>query len=230
LDAPQVQKLITASVISQCSIRELYADRENQPAIEVAKSFERRRCNHHTLEKPLSALECLSSVVDEKDNGTNKHNYVVASQDQSVRAFMRQIPGVPLIYIHRSVMIMEPMADATQDVRSKDERMKFRAGLKSKPLKANLGKRPRDEPQPDLENKSGHPDAANEEDQKKRRKKGPKGPNPLSAMKPKKRNIGDDKPVETTNETETDAATAKKKRKRKPSRRPDDSVMAAGDD
>lgn len=72
--------------------------------IEKAKEFERRRCGHRPEEypEPLGTLECLGECVGK----TNKHRYVVASQDPEVRAKMRGIPGVPLIYISRSVMIV----------------------------------------------------------------------------------------------------------------------------
>ena len=73
------------TVITQCEIRKLYA-KKNEPgvseAIEVAKTCERRRCGHHPDEypEPLSTLECMQSVVDPKDQGENKHRYVVAAR------------------------------------------------------------------------------------------------------------------------------------------------------
>lgn len=72
--------------------------------IEKAKDFERRRCGHRPEEypEPLSTVECLGECVGK----SNKHRYVVASQDPEVRAKMRGIPGVPLVYISRSVMIV----------------------------------------------------------------------------------------------------------------------------
>lgn len=134
-------------VITQCSIRHLYdAVPKSDTHIEIAKSFERRRCNHHELERPLGTLECLSSVVDPKQSKTNKHRYVVASQDPKVRAYMRTIPGVPQIYINRSVMIMEPMASATTKEMDKEEREKFRSGIKARQSTMTnvTGKRKRD--------------------------------------------------------------------------------------
>lgn len=94
-------------LITQCSMRHLYAqNREPGVArvIDKAKDYERRRCGHHPEEfpEPCSTLECLGGVVGPK----NKHRYVVASQDPEVRAKMRGIPGVPLVYINRSVMIV----------------------------------------------------------------------------------------------------------------------------
>lgn len=172
-------------MITQCSMRHLYALKD-QEVITKAQAFERRRCNHHTLDEPLSTLECIRSVLDPKDSKTNKHRYVVASQEQKVRAYLRQIPGVPLIYINRSVMIMEPMAGATEDVRDQAENEKFRAGLKTRPTAAVVApKRKRDE---DDEGGSGEDDKATAtKPEPKKKRKGPKAPNPLSVKKPKKR-------------------------------------------
>ena len=77
---------------------------------------------------------------------------------------MRQIPGVPLIYIKRAVMVMEPTSPATLDRRDSLERNKL-GGME------RLGKRKqRDE---------------EDEDKPKKKKKGPKEPNPLSIKKKK---------------------------------------------
>ncbi|CAD0112883.1 unnamed protein product [Aureobasidium uvarum] len=162
--------------------------------IDTAKSFERRRCNHHTLDEPLSTLECLKSVVDPKDSSTNKNRYVVASQDQKVRSAMRRITGVPLIYVNRSVMIMEPMATQTEEFREAEEMGKVRAGLKGRrgaaPEQALKRKREDDDDDDeDSETKGDAPAQETEAAPKKRVKKGPKGPNPLSVKKSKKQTV-----------------------------------------
>jgi len=160
-------------VITQCSMRHLY-DTKNQSIIAVAKNCERRRCGHHELEKPLSTLDCLKDVVDSKHQLTNKHRYVIASQDGAVRSLMRKIPGVPLIYVSRSVMILEPMAESTEQVRLSQEKGKFKAGI----LETKSSKRKAQDDQA--------PEAPENQITRKRRK-GPRGPNPLSMKKPKKR-------------------------------------------
>ncbi|KAF4446522.1 hypothetical protein F53441_9862 [Fusarium austroafricanum] len=175
-------------MITQCEIRKLYAAR-NEPgvhaAIDLAKTLERRRCGHHPDDypEPLNTQECLRSVVDPKDTMQNKHRYVVASQDQEVRRMLRSIKGVPLIYIKRSVMILEPMADESVQLRAKEERSKFRAEIKNA-----LGKRKREDTGDDDEKKTDKKDDDNTDDQKKKKKKGhgPKGPNPLAVQKSKK--------------------------------------------
>ncbi|KAF8475944.1 Fcf1-domain-containing protein, partial [Kalaharituber pfeilii] len=136
-------------MITQCSIRHLYllpttsrsgiaTNQTSTPnsvlatlkssAVTLAKTFERRRCNHHTLSDPLSNFACIQSCVV-SPTGENKHRYIVATQNREMRAYLRSIPGVPLIYINRSVMIMEPMADASWERREKEEWGKFTVGL-----------------------------------------------------------------------------------------------------
>ncbi|KAL8303625.1 hypothetical protein RB597_004939 [Gaeumannomyces tritici] len=123
-------------MITQCSMRHLYALQGVQPGMKalidsVKEDFERRRCGHHPDETDaLSTLECLSSFVVDSGKGS-RNRYVVASQDAEVRRHMRGVKGVPLIYISRSVMIMEPMASGSANVVSKEERAKLRSGIKS---------------------------------------------------------------------------------------------------
>lgn len=171
-------------MITQCEIRKLYG-KKSEPgvyeAIELAKTFERRRCGHHPdqFPEPLSTHDCMSSVVDPKQNGENKHRYVVATQSQEVRRMLRGVRAVPLIYIKRSVMVLEPMADQSVQVRAREERAKFRAEIKP-----NLGKRKR-EGEDDKDDKK---QSLGEEVVKKPKKTpGVKGPNPLSVKKPKKK-------------------------------------------
>lgn len=170
-------------MITQCSIRHLYSLSPSEhpykdAAINLAKTFERRRCNHHELPDPLSEKECMESVV--VHNEENKHRYCVATQAPEIRRDLRAVPGVPLVYINRSVMIMEPMAPISAMKREREERGKFVAGIKdtrSKPVK-----RKREDGTGVGEEEGGE----GEEKKKKKKRKGPKGPNPLSVKKKKK--------------------------------------------
>ncbi|KAF7198319.1 rRNA-processing protein utp23 [Pseudocercospora fuligena] len=237
-------------MITQCCIRHLYnepASSENDAWISVAKDAERRRCGHHELEEPLSALECIESVVDPKGTGNNKHRYVVAVQDDEVRRKMRKVVGVPLVYIARSVMILEPMADATQEVREKDEKAKIRAGLKGRRPTSTGEKRKRDDDEDDDDEKEN--ESLEAPKPKKYKVKGPKGPNPLSVKKSKKDNAKDkqqgdgqrtavrkfrqesragDQPAVPSEGGEGAGAEGQKKRKRK--RKPKEPKVAAADE
>lgn len=175
-------------VITQCTIRHLYARNSEPgmaPIIAQAKDFERRYCGHHpeSHPEPLSTQECLMSVVDGKKTGRNKHRYVVATQDVDLRRRLRQIPGVPLIYVNRGVMIMEPMAESTEVELAREERSKFKAELKG-PAKR---KREEDEKEEGAENKEGEGEPARKKKKKKKNYGKAKGPNPLSVKKKKKK-------------------------------------------
>lgn len=172
-------------MITQCCMRQLYTTND-QSVIESAKRFERKRCGHHDLEQPLSALECLKSCVDPKGAGVNSHRYIVAAQEPEIRGKMRSIPGVPLIYITRSIVLLEPMSGVSTDTRERAEREKFREGIRG------TRKRKRDEQEDTLVGEEvpgrARQDQEGPQAQKKgKRAKGPKGPNPLSVKKPKKR-------------------------------------------
>ncbi|OQN95599.1 hypothetical protein B0A48_18304 [Cryoendolithus antarcticus] len=175
-------------MITQCCIRHLYdievadgdteARAQKEGVIAVAKEAERRRCGHHELDEPLAEMECILSVLDPKNSGTNRHKYIVCTQDRAFRSRLRSIPGVPLVYINRSVMILEPMAEASETFREKEERGKMRAGL----LGGRGVKRQRDDGEGD-DRGMGEKDDGRMEERVVKRKKGPKAPNPLSVKK-----------------------------------------------
>ncbi|OAA56568.1 protein phosphatase [Niveomyces insectorum RCEF 264] len=240
-------------MITQCCIRHLYANAKEpgvDRAIDMAKTFERRRCGHRPDEfaEPLSTLECLRHVVDEKGRGENKHRYVVASQDQNVRRYMRAVAGVPLIYIARSVMIMEPMSEMTAKVGAQAERAKFRSELRqvAGEKRKRDDKEGRDNAQHDDngggddsdassdassdgndedggqgKEKQAHGGQREEERKKKKKSYGIKGPNPLSVKKKKKATA-----TATATTTTTSSGTGAGEGKAKPAK-PDSTTDGA---
>ncbi|OAA73113.1 rRNA-processing protein UTP23 [Cordyceps fumosorosea ARSEF 2679] len=204
-------------MITQCEIRKLY-EKKSEPgirdAIELAKNYERRRCGHHPDEypKPLSTLECLSSVVDPKQTGQNKHRYVVASQSQEVRRALRGVRAVPLIYIKRSVMILEPMADDSADVRMREEKAKFRAELKKRTPKR---KRDEDEDEDEDGGEEGGATVESAAEKKKKKYGAGKEPNPLSVKKAKKNPQQIEEERRRKQKLEAKEAAEKPKRKRR---------------
>ena len=211
-------------MITQCSMRHLYAAAKEPGVsyvIDRAKTFERRRCGHlpEDYPEPLSAKDCITAVVDPKNTQHNKHRYVVASQDIDVRKSMRKVLGVPLIYINRSVMIMEPMAEATSSNRDREEKNKFRDGIKGR-VSGSVGmKRKRGDDETEGAEGKRTSGADGETATKKKKVYGlPKGPNPLSVKKAKK----EDKTAKPKGDKDVVMAEAgdeeggeKKKRKRK---------------
>ncbi|KAI0391572.1 Fcf1-domain-containing protein [Xylariaceae sp. FL0594] len=182
----------TKLLITQCSMRHLYA-RNKEPGVAAVIEFakervERRRCGHHPTDypEPLKEAECLHSVVDPGNKGVNKHRYVCAINDNELRSSLRSIQVVPLLYIRRSVLIMEPASSQTVKARSRDEKAKFTAELKM-----IGGKRKRDPTDSDDDNHGTSEQAST----KKKKPRGPKEPNPLSVKK--KKSTGPTKTNET---------------------------------
>ncbi|KAM0330017.1 hypothetical protein ACHAQA_004187 [Verticillium albo-atrum] len=197
-------------MISQCEIRKLYA-RKDEPEmdviIEFAKTLERRRCGHlpEDYPEPLPTNECFKAVVDPKSNNVNKHKLVVVCQDDEVRRMLRAIPGVPQIYIKRSVMILEPMASESAEIRAREEKSKYRAGLKgSAPPSAKRKREADDEGEAGGEGE-GAKDGESADAKKKKKSYGKKGPNPLAVKKAK----------DASKSGKQGAEPEKKKRKRK---------------
>lgn len=154
----------TKPMITQCCMQALYAT-NNQPAIDLAKTFERRRCNHPPKD-PQPPVDCIRSITD--IDGENKHRYIVASQSPKLRRKLRGVPGVPLVFMNRSVMVMEPASDSTKRAAALSENAKLSGGLNdakvgyiSKPAEENF-------------------------EVKTKKRKGPAEPNPLSVKKKKK--------------------------------------------
>ena len=101
---------------------------------------------------------------------------VAVRRAQKFRSSARSIPGVPIVYVKRSVMILEPMSAPSDGIREGYEKGKFRVGLNDEAMQKKRG-------------------AAGEGDKDKSKSKGgvkkPKQPNPLSVKKPKKKTPGD---------------------------------------
>jgi U3 small nucleolar RNA-associated protein 23 len=168
-------------VITQCCIAELYKTGD-QDVIALAKKCERRRCGH--IPDPLSGHDCITACLNV--DGENKHRYILATQDETLRAEMRAIPGVPMMYIKRAVMIMEPPSPTSLARRDTREREKLGSVEKRKRV-----------------DDDGEDDDA-EPTRKKR--KGPKEPNPKSVLKKKKKPNAVEKRKEEKKSEDADAA------------------------
>ncbi|KAF8508124.1 PIN domain-like protein [Gautieria morchelliformis] len=182
-------------MITQCSIVELYKlGPSEQAAVELAKTFERRKCNHR---EAISGNECIASVVGD----SNKHRYVIACQSQVMRASLRGVPGVPIVHLNRTVMVLEPPSDATiQAKRRAEEKALLPSDPEQKQIKTDG---PVDVP---------------------KRKKGPKAPNPLSV---KKKKVRTDDSNQTTGQTK---AGGKRKLEEDGTSRPTSDMQDSGDD
>ncbi|KAJ3561961.1 hypothetical protein NP233_g9870 [Leucocoprinus birnbaumii] len=145
-------------MITQCCIHELYLQgKPQQDATDLAKTFERRKCNH---KEPIAGDDCLLSVVGD----SNKHRYVITTQSHPLRVQLRSIPATPIVHINRSVVVLEPPSDITLQAKTRAEEQVLHATILDKDH--TTASAPKTNPLP-------------------KKKKGPKGPNPLSVKKKK---------------------------------------------
>lgn len=129
----------------------------------ILKQFAIHQCNHDT---PVSGSKCLLSMIGRR----NKSHYCIATQDRSLQERLREIPGVPLIYLHKKTPTLEqPSAKSQSKAKSKE------ACTVTEAQNATLEL---------LKEKSGLATPV-KEIRKRKKKKG--GPNPLSCLKSKKK-------------------------------------------
>lgn len=174
-----------------------------------------RHCSHNDDDSPIDEVDCLISLIcPNSETMRNREHYTLATADppalpevnsanpkkrkaeqeelnqraSALRGKARSIPGVPIVYVKRSVMILEPISAHSEKVRLGVEKNKFKTGLAS--TDSAVGKRKRDEDEPKSE----------------RGVKRAKAPNPLSVRKPKKRERQDSGDQEKDNSKVTEAS------------------------
>lgn len=130
-------------------------------ALLVLKQYSIHKCGHER--KPITAANCLLSMLGK----TNDKHYIIATQDLDLQHKIRNIPGVPLLYLHQKAPVLERPSEATLAAANNNSK-----GL-SETEKLAID---------ELKKKSG----LLKEDVKIHKKKKKKGPNPLSCQKKKK--------------------------------------------
>ncbi|KAL2821730.1 hypothetical protein BDW59DRAFT_174085 [Aspergillus cavernicola] len=120
-----------------------------------------------TSDPPAQKPSLAQDAGRKRKRGGEDEGFQALLRAQGLRRGARSIPGVPIVYVKRSVMILEPMSAPSDGVREEVEQDKFRVGLNQDARKGGGG---------DGEKKT-----------KKREVKKLKAPNPLSVKKAKKR-------------------------------------------
>lgn len=121
----------------------------------------------------------LSFVVSPQSEPgeTNKHRYVIATQSQPLRVQLRTIPAVPLVHINRAVMVLEPPSDIT---------IKTKEAARSSILPVlwlSLTNTQTEEQDLHMNQSDLALVGAPKTEPVQKKRKGPKGPNPLSIKK-----------------------------------------------
>lgn len=129
--------------------------------LKVLEQFKLYPCKHA---EPVPAFRCVQQMIGKK----NKNKLLLATQDQSLTETMKKTAGLPLLYIAYNAITLEAPSDKSKDIAEKnlDNRINTSEHAQSvlKQLKLQTFG----------------------EEVKHKKKKRPKGPNPLSCMKKKK--------------------------------------------
>lgn len=192
--------------ITQCTLAKITKDHEREtngkgrgrpaflpPPTEVPLRY----CKHKNEEgEDLGVVDewrCLLDLLAGQPKGNeqakNKQHYILATADPpeeeqrkkayiNVRERARLVPGVPVVYVKRSVMILEELSAASELAKRGAEREKFREGIIGN-RKRKRGSQGEDDMFKDLM----------EDDPQqmpvRRLQKKAKGPNPMSVQKKK---------------------------------------------
>lgn len=161
-------------------------------AYRILSQFPLHNCGH---DKPISASKCLSSfIIDNK----NKDHYLVATQDYQLRVKISKYAVCPVIKLANNALVVEK---PTQKVQSKVARTHhFLANKISDDEHTNLKR---------LKEGENLLEAIKANGETKKKKKGPKGPNPLSCKKKRNPTTGSEK-----RESEDEASSKRRKRKK----------------
>lgn len=137
-------------------------------AYQIVSQFPVHNCGH---EKPISASKCLSSfIIDNK----NKDHYLVATQDHQLRVKIAKSTVCPLIKLANNALVIEK---PTNKIQSKVNRTHhFLANKISDEEREKVHQLKIEESLEEVLVSDSVP---------KKKRKGPKGPNPLSCKKRK---------------------------------------------
>lgn len=89
----------------------------------IVKKFPVTSCGHE--KNPISAARCLLSVLT--SHGKNEGNFILATQDKSLKEKVRQVPGCPILSLVLSALTMEKpsvanIVEADGDIQESRER------------------------------------------------------------------------------------------------------------
>ncbi|XP_037077782.1 rRNA-processing protein UTP23 homolog [Pollicipes pollicipes] len=126
-------------------------------AFTIVKQFAHHQCGHDVA---VNGAKCVRSMV----KGGNKSKYAVATQDQALRAQLRTMPGVPILYLHNSAPTLEKPPEVSTERAGRREADRVGLSEDQRQTIASLKRRLLGETEPTL----------------RRSRKTAKGANPLS--------------------------------------------------
>jgi U3 small nucleolar RNA-associated protein 23 len=103
---PKVLQGSCKILVTNCILKELKSNTDTLSTYYQTRRCDVRKCEH---EQAANGGECIRSMIGD----TNEHRYIVITQDKKLRHDLREIPGVPLMYLNHGQVIFEPPSDST---------------------------------------------------------------------------------------------------------------------
>ncbi|PFH31522.1 hypothetical protein BESB_024880 [Besnoitia besnoiti] len=129
------------------------------------------------------AFRCVCRVIGHK----NPSKLCVATQDKRLRERLRQIPGVPLIFIYKGgILQLEPPTSKTRETHKQEEKKKLKMGKAERRLFHETRRKVKAQNALAGGAKPGAPGGMAAVSTEKKKKQGRKGVNPLSCKKAQK--------------------------------------------
>ncbi|DBA04652.1 TPA: hypothetical protein N0F65_012235 [Lagenidium giganteum] len=144
------------------------------PAVALAKSFTvlSSDIDDEKTDGPVDVRKSIENIIGERNQG----KYIVCTQEVELRKTLREVPGVPLVYLNRSVLVFEDISRATLAIVRQEEKVKM----------AKLDVNEKRKLESVYAENEDELDGGAKERLKKRRAK---APNPLSCKKPTKKKV-----------------------------------------
>eukprot|EP00466_Bigelowiella_natans_P015752 jgi/Bigna1/85490/estExt_fgenesh1_pg.C_40196 len=168
---PKLFQSVVVPCVTKCTVSKLRrAGSAYSGAAIIAKRFERIPCQHGKGVQKEEA--CLEALVGQ----SNASKLCFGAQTVSLRNTIRRVPAAPIIFIRECVPIFEPPSKATKTtLKNKLSTMGSLSSSEEKKIKAVVGEDATKTPEPF----------------KRKKRKGPRQPNPLSCKKKKKLKLTD---------------------------------------
>lgn len=119
LDSQQINMLVCES--SLVEIDELFG-KESETYV-FANKMEKTRCGR--TEEESMATPPQVAIRKLVGNGMNRHGYLVATQDDELKEHFRGMPGIPLLFFQRALLLLEAPSSASLRFQAQQEQKKL---------------------------------------------------------------------------------------------------------
>jgi U3 small nucleolar RNA-associated protein 23 len=157
--AGRVTPMVTECIM--CHLRK--NGRSKTEALLFGKSCYRLKCGHDG-KNPLSPTDCVLAQLDKE----NPRHFLVATQEDDLKARSRVVPGTPVLSIHGSLLMLESPSNES------------RKAAEHRELKRKL---PKLSEKPECDDGSSNSDTDTVDQSKAHKKRRKSGPNPLSCKR-----------------------------------------------